>query len=73
MIPACFDSPEQYREWVEANDRCDRKAKNYCDDCTPTYQREMRKAFRCAYPYTRFVIKREDDGLDITGVRRGRG
>lgn len=76
MIPACFDSPEQYREWVAADEYSikagARRARDgYCTDCTPTYKARMIEARRCEFPKTQFVIRVEGDGVDITGVRRG--
>ena len=70
MTPACFDSQEQWDAWREAARLAPPNRWNgYCEDCTPTYQRQMRLEGRCQYAYTVFRIIRVGDGLDITGIR----
>jgi hypothetical protein len=68
--PPCFDTWEQWRAWQEAARACPPAQRDgYCSDCTPAYQKQMREAGRCMYPYTRFRLIVEGDGLDIQGVR----
>jgi hypothetical protein len=73
MKPRCFDSEEQWRNWVDAALAVPwGTADDYCIDCTPTYQHQMKAEKRCAHPKTTFSIRVEGDGADIRGIRHGK-
>ena len=56
--PPCFDSVEQYREWMWANRNVESFTgikSNYCNDCLPGYQARMISESRCNHPKVSFV------------------
>lgn len=55
----------QYDEWRERA-RLSRPNLSawFCTDCTPQYQAEMISQKRCARPYIRFKLVREDDEIE---------
>jgi hypothetical protein len=67
--PPCFSSSRQYQEWLElessapVSKRKDFPAEpNYCRDCSPEGQAEMRAAGRCLFPLVRFQPKTNPEG-----------
>lgn len=52
MKPTCFDSQEQYDQWIELARPSNLKMTPhaYCIDCTQEYQYEMIRARRCENP-----------------------
>ncbi len=66
-MPACFD-PVSWAGWLESAKDCRADRHNYCVDCTPEHQTEMKLQERCAYPGVRFVYLRESG--DYQGIRR---
>ncbi len=48
-IPVCFDSKEQYRDWLEQEQIAHTTAfrKNVCEDCTNEFKKMMIKSHRC--------------------------
>lgn len=65
--PACFNSMQQYTGWQHyARVTKDTRLDGYCADCTPEYQREMKKATRCRFPDTTFGL--DQDGM-VAGQR----
>ena len=55
--PKCFDSVQQYNRWRSVNTE-----KVYiCTDCTPEYQTEMIRAYRCKHPQAQFRL--DKDGM----------
>lgn len=68
--PKCFDSESQYKTWEEAK-RQAREYANYCTDCNPEYQKQMKSQGRCMFPKVRFVERLSDEscmGLRGEGV-----
>jgi len=61
VIPACFDSEAQYREWRLAAipTKTLHHDKPYCLDCTQDYQYRMIRERRCENPG--FVFDQEND------------
>lgn len=58
-------TPEQYADWKAAARLCNTSYESwFCTDCTPSYQREMKKKNWCMRPEIRF--KKTKDG-DIEG------
>lgn len=68
--PLCFHSNRQYQQWQKAAARSGEADhlhhSGYCTDCTPEYQSEMIRQFRCKHPGTTF--KHDADGM-IEGTR----
>lgn len=69
--PPCFESKGQYRQWLElessapVSKRKDFPAEpNYCRDCSPEGQAEMKAAGRCLFPLVRFKVKKDPEGED---------
>jgi hypothetical protein len=67
-VPLCFSSTSQYRAWRSMAMRVSPGDSQYCTDCTPQFQAERIREFRCAYPGTTFHVS--SDGF-IDGVRPG--
>jgi len=61
--PACFDTDEQYQEWLAAAHNVKalggKFTSDYCTDCTPEHKAKMECAGRCAFPGTKFVRNQE--------------
>lgn len=61
MRPLCFDSDQQYSDWLDKADACpvppriDSGLPNFCFDCTWARKVSMTLAGRCAFPKTIFV------------------
>ena len=64
--PACFETHRQFVAWKQTARRLSPGASDYCADCTPEYQAQMVRCFRCAYPGTTF--HNDEDGC-LAGVR----
>jgi hypothetical protein len=60
-IPSCT-TPEDYAAWKEISPSADAR---FCNDCTPSFKREMVEKGRCDYPDTKF--ERDEDGK-VTGT-----
>ena len=67
-VPTCFSSARQYRGWMSTAARIPPGDSQYCADCTPQFQRERIREFRCGYPGTTFHLGA--DGF-VDGVRPG--
>ena len=59
--PACFESQEQYDQWINADNVARRSGGDYrgnntliCADCTPSYAASMRLQGRCEHTEIRF-------------------
>src|SRR5262249_1665332 len=58
--PLCFDSDEQWKEWVAAArqvrgfSNAVHKGINHCEDCTAQYAEKMRACGRCEHPEVEF-------------------
>lgn len=65
-VPKCM-TPEQAADWAIAAQKCFKKPiSGICTDCTPEYQRRMKREARCENPGVKFV-KSRDDG-DFVGL-----
>lgn len=58
--PPCFETQEQYDEWLEAAEEVARLAGdpdpvNYCTDCTPEYKAQMLSEGRCGFVRVKFI------------------
>ena len=58
--PPCFETQEQYDDWLEAAEEVARLAGdpepvNYCTDCTVEYQASMKAEGRCSFVKVKFV------------------
>ena len=53
--PPCFASQSDWEIYRKLANYSAGDGFKYCTDCTPEYQREMRKQGRCSYPLTQFV------------------
>lgn len=67
--PPCFDGRDQFKGWLRLAAvappprRKDFPAEpNYCRDCTPEHQDEMKKQGRCLFPMVRFQIIKDHEG-----------
>lgn len=67
-VPVCFSSAKQYRTWRSTAARIPAGDSQYCTDCTPQFQRQRIREFRCGYPGTTFHLGA--DGF-VDGVRPG--
>jgi hypothetical protein len=69
--PPCFESKEQYKEYMWQSLRTNQPAdpNNYCMDCTRKYKLKMLKEKKCEHPETIFVAWRSTykDPKDVTG------
>ena len=75
--PACFESDEQYRRYLEQGRIASGSGvQDICRDCTATYQTAMIAAARCAHPETIFVPLEQADGghvyVGLSGPQQGR-
>lgn len=69
--PRCFDSMEDWREWLEVRSG----AWSPCQDCTPSYRATMRDALRCDRPEVIFIedrATREVEGVTVDDPRFAR-
>lgn len=55
-VPRCFVSEQQFLSWVSTAMCADPGDSEFCADCTPEFQRERIRDFRCAHPGTTFHI-----------------
>ena len=77
LTPACFDTDQQFQEWVAADINCYHKShiSLICTDCTPQYAERMRRAGRCEHPEVTFMkfhnayMGVSRDGRTLTGRR----
>lgn len=58
--PPCFETQEQFDEWLEAAEEVARLAGdpdpvNYCTDCTPEYKAQMLSEGRCGFVRVKFI------------------
>ena len=56
-MPLCF-KPAQWEAWKEIARECpvDLNGLSCCADCTPDFQRQMKREGRCEYPNIRFLV-----------------
>jgi hypothetical protein len=59
MYPACFESQQQYDDWLKADRLIYAKIRDtaFCIDCTPSYATAMRSQGRCEHPEVKFYRK----------------
>lgn len=63
-FPACFESQEQYNQWIEAArsaKACMPYIMQACADCTPEFKQRMEACGRCENRHVEF--KEDDDGF----------
>jgi len=67
-VPPCFSCARQYRAWKSMTVRVRPGPSEFCEDCTPEFQRLRIAQFRCLHPGTIF-----HRGIDefVDGVRPG--
>ena len=80
LVPPCFDSRQQYHDWLEAADpelgsqppaRRDWPLEpNYCRDCNRCNRNEMRLAGRCLFPDTVFVTVGTGEDEEVIGTSK---
>lgn len=68
MRPSCFDSDEQYLEWLGLCRLSEHDPNNHCHDCSADYQYDMMKAGRCEHPETRFMVVGRGEDAAVVGV-----
>ena len=60
MMPACWDSAENWAEWERLNRLASappgRPADYFCTDCLPAFKEAACRAGRCAYPDVTFAV-----------------
>lgn len=67
--PHCFNSDEQFIEWVRLARSSHPGPGGYCTDCPPAYQARMIRERRCGYPGTLFVEVGEGEDKCLVGRR----
>lgn len=64
--PKCFDSDEQWRDWMEVKTG----ACGPCEDCTPEHRKKMRDLLRCERPEVIFLRDREGEVFGVSADDR---
>ncbi len=80
LVPPCFDSKRQYRDWLIAADpemgsqpparRDWPHEPNYCRDCNREDRNKMRQAGRCLFPDTIFVVVGSGEDEETIGTNK---
>lgn len=80
QYPPCFESKEQYENWLDAVDpemgspppaRRDWPLEpNYCRDCNNDQRLRMCGELRCLFPDTKFITVGEDEDEEVVGVSK---
>lgn len=63
ITPLCFDSEEDFREWQSMARKTNISPRNYCLDCLPEFQKEMKEKHRCLHHKVYFV--KDSDGATV--------
>lgn len=69
--PPCFGSQESWDIWLKKakESGLEDPEKNYCVDCTPSYQELAKRYQVCDKPDTFFiVVYSDDDEVEIVGI-----
>jgi hypothetical protein len=76
--PLCFQEEQTWERWQEAEIQAAKDGQpvdldGYCELCTPSYQKRMRKENKCAYPNVHFIVfnRRQEEQWEpeLSGMR----